>query len=172
MDCHKWQMQGGNSFMSFNKDSQVGARVNPWVKEIIKRNGYSISDAVTYFADCLRKDNPRLAGEIKLACLEKELKKTQKKIQELYFQEEEIKEEIQQLKLMLDSLPEQSSQEVEEWAADVEIVQQAVDKYSGSKEEKLDRCIMMNGDMFIRLHKKYPSKSWKMFKEELLDSLV
>lgn len=164
--------------MSFSKDSQVGARVSPWVKETIKRNGYSISDAVTYFAECLRKDNPRLAGEIRLNVLEKELRKTQKKIQELYFEEEEIKEEMSQLKLQLESLPntnEFKSDKDLEWETAVNIVQNAMDNLGGnlSKQEKFDKLIVEKGDMFMHLHKNFcRGKSWIVFKEELFESVV
>lgn len=177
---------------TFNKLAQVGARVRPWVRQIIKERGYTISDAVTYFAELLKRDNPVEVLKIQIFCKQKELDEVLCKKRELVHCEEDIREDLASLQdelsqygveaydpEVLDHTPEVEIVE-DDFSDDMKIAIQRVQKVfdekkdllfspGDSKEDMINVLISLNGDMFFNLHKEFgKGLSWVQFKEDIV----
>lgn len=180
---------------TFNKISQVSARVRPWVREVIKKNNYSISDAVTYFANLLKQDNPVEVLKIQIFCAEEKLKRIQEAQRDLQHEEDDAIEDLQILKDELSKYDVELTEyepidlteekEVEEHIDDdmkiaIQRVQNIFDEKKDllfssedTKEDILNVLISLNGDMFYTLHKDFGNgSSWIQFKQDLADGLV
>lgn len=180
---------------TFNKISQVSARVRPWVREVIKKNNYSISDAVTYFANLLKQDNPVEVLKIQIFCAEEKLKRIHEAQRDLQHEEDDAIEDLQILKDELSKYDVELTEyepidlteekEVEEHIDDdmkiaIQRVQNIFDEKKDllfssedTKEDILDVLISLNGDMFYTLHKDFGNgSSWIQFKQDLADGLV
>lgn len=180
---------------TFNKISQVSARVRPWVREVIKKNNYSISDAVTYFANLLKQDNPVEVLKIQIFCAEEKLKRIHEAQRDLQHEEDDAIEDLQILKDELskynvelteyEPIDLTEEKEVEEHIDDdmkiaIQRVQNIFDEKKDllfssedTKEDILNVLISLNGDMFYTLHKDFGNgSSWIQFKQDLADGLV
>lgn len=180
---------------TFNKIAQVSARVRPWVREVIKKNNYSISDAVTYFADCLKRDNPVEVLKIQIFCAEEKIKRIHEAQRELQHEEDDAIEDLEMLKDELSKYDVELTEyepidltdekEVEEYVDDdmkiaIQRVQTVFDEKKDllfspddTKEDILDVLISLNGDMFYNLHKDFgKGSSWIQFKQDLAEGLV
>ena len=166
---------------NFAKIAQVSARVRPWVKEIIKRKGYSISEAVTYFAHVLRSNDPKLMLQCKIFFLEDQLEDIRKKKREIIHQENDCLEDLANLKEELSKYGDVIEEPVivsEEMTNAINRIQRAIDNkkdllYSPSqtKEEFLNNFISLNGDFVSDVFKSSGKESWSEFKEELVESI-